>query len=182
MDPTILLPAAVTALLVLLAFFVWVSRRRQRTPAISVRPRPVLDGARGRLFEILRAGLPNHRILARVPFSAFLEPRGHPPLELDAQVADFLVCDGTFRVVAVVELADGRRHSERDSLLRDAALPLVRWAADGLPDASEVRETIRDLESLRAMSEHMDDERGDDGRSASPEPTQEPGERREPHL
>ena len=182
MDSTILLPAAVTALLVLLAFFVWVSRRRQRTPTISVRPRPVLDGARRRLYETLQAGLPNHRVLARVPFSVFLEPRGKPPLALGDQIADFLVCDSQFRVVAVAELADGRQHRERDALLRDAALPLVRWAPDTLPVASEVRETIRDLESLRAMSEHVDDDSADDGGGALQDEPPMHGDRREPHL
>ncbi|QIT56672.1 DUF2726 domain-containing protein [Aquisalimonas sp. 2447] len=182
MDFAILLPATVTVLLVLLAFFVWVSRRRQRTPAISVRPRPVLTGAHRRLYETLQAGLPNHRVLARVPFSAFLEPRGKPPLVLGDQIADFLVCDSQLRVVAVAELTDGRQHSERDVLLRDAALPLVRWTADALPVASEVRETIRDLESLRAMSEHVDDDSADHGAGDPPDTAPMQGDRREPRL
>ena len=185
MDPTILIPATVIALFALLAFFVWVSRRRERTSPVSVRPKPVLDTARRRLFETLHAGLPNHRVLAQVPFSAFLEPRaggGRTPLSLHDQVADFLICDSQFRVVAVVEISEPQQRSARDTLLRDAALPLMRWSANALPDASEVRETVRDLESLQAMSDQVADTAPAHGDASVAEQDPPRGNRREPHL
>lgn len=186
---TVYIPAAVTALLVLLAFFVWTARRRRRTPRISVRPREVLTPAQQRLYRTLCAGLPNHHVLAQVPFAAFLEPRSQseqPPVPLSGQWADFLICDPAFRVVAVVELGAGQRSAQHDELLRDAALPLIRWQDNALPDASEVRETVRDLESLRTLGEHVGNpEPGPETGPADPMDADEDAagrRRREPHL
>lgn len=186
---TVYTPAAVTALLILLAFFVWNARRRRRTPRVSVRPREVLTATQQRLYRTLCAGLPNHHVLAQVPFATFLEPRGQgekPPIPLSGQWADFLICDQAFRVVAVVELGTGQRSTQHDELLRDAALPLIRWQDNALPDASEVRETVRDLESLRTLGEHIGDpEPGPESPAADPADAAEDDagrRRREPHL
>lgn len=182
------IPAALVAVTALLGLFVWNARRRNRGHVIGVRPRRVLDGAPAHLYRTLCAGLPNHHVLARVPFSDFMEPRkGHSGLQaaLAGYRADFLVCDSSFGVVAVIDAGSEPRDAKRDALLRDAALPLIRWPANQAPDASEVRETIRDLESLRTLSESLDAPadpgvtaaRPDAGTTAS-----EDGGRREPHL
>lgn len=174
---SIFLPAAMTALFVVLFLAVWIARRRGRTPSASVRARPVLEGSQRQLYRTLAAGLPNHHVLASVPFSRFLALRegGNSGIgSLDGHIADFIVCGEDFRVVAVVEINGREARAERDALLRDAALPLVRWHADSLPDASEVRETIRDLESLNAMSEHVAMEDAPGARSAKGRERQEP--------
>ncbi|WP_290633693.1 DUF2726 domain-containing protein [Aquisalimonas sp.] len=155
---TFIIPGAFTLLLILLFVIGWNARRRKLTPTVSVRAQPLLEGNQRQLYRILRAGLPNHHVMARVPFSAFLAPRngsGRRGPALHTMLADFVICDSSFQVVAVVELTTNVHPGDRDSLLRDAALPLVRWAPDALPDASEVRETINDLESLQAMSERV---------------------------
>lgn len=155
---TFIVPGAFTLLLILLFVIGWNARRRRSTPTASVLAQPLLEGNHRQLYRTLRAGLPNHHVMARVPFSAFLAPRGggrRRGFNLHTILADFVICDGGFRVVAVVELTTTAHQGERDALLRDAALPLVRWAPDALPDASEVRETIHDLESLQAMSERV---------------------------
>ena len=153
-----LIPALVAVLAVILFVMVWISHRRRTTPPRSVRPEPVLDGPVARLYRILVAGLPEHHVLAAVPFDAFLVPltrgRGKVP-PLAGHRADCLVCDTAFRVVAVVEVDRGEREAARDALLRDAALPVLRWPADGLPHAAEIRETIAELESLRVLSRSM---------------------------
>lgn len=155
---TFIAPGAFTLLLILLFVIGWNARRRKLTPTASVRAQPLLEGNHRQLYRTLRAGLPNHHVMARVPFSAFLSPRGGSRRrgpDLHTILADFVICDGSFQVVAVVELTTTAHPGARDSLLRDAALPLVRWSPEALPDASEVRETIHDLESLQAMSERV---------------------------
>ena len=182
------LVAALVGITALLTLFVWNARRRNRGPIIGVRPRRVLDGAQAHLYRTLCAGLPNHHVLARVPFNAFMEPRkANPRLRsaLAGYRADFLVCDSNFAVVAVIDAGSEARDTERDTLLRDAALPLIRWPANEAPDASEVRETIRDLESLRALSESLEapsDPGLTPSRSETGTTTGEHGGRREPHL
>ncbi|WP_290651927.1 DUF2726 domain-containing protein [Aquisalimonas sp.] len=152
---TILVPAGITLLLIVLVLLLWKARRRRRSPTGGVRPCAVLEGNQRRLYRTLKAALPDHHVLARIPFATFLTPRnsGEPqPLALETQLADFVICDSEFRVVAVVEMGIAEHRSERDALLRDAALPLVRWSVNTLPDIDEIRETIQDLESLHAMS------------------------------
>lgn len=182
------LPAALVGITALLALFVWNARRRNRGHIIGVRPRRVLDGAQAHLYRTLRAGLPNHHVLARVPFNAFMETRkANPTLQsrLAGYRADFVICDSNFEVVAVVDAGTEKRDPGRETLLRDAALPLIRWPASEAPDASEVRETIRDLESLHALSESLEAESDPGLTTTRPETgttTSEDGGRREPHL
>ncbi|SEO91797.1 DUF2726 domain-containing protein [Aquisalimonas asiatica] len=184
---TFIMPGAFTLLLILLFVIGWNARRRKLTPTASVRAQALLEGNQRQLYRILRAGLPNHHVMARVPFSAFLAPRDDRQRrrpDLNAILADFIVCDSGFNVVAVVELTTNAHPGERDSLLRDAALPLVRWTPDALPDASEVRETIHDLESLHAMSERVaaDAEHDDEPARSRRTKAASAARRREPRL
>jgi len=85
-------------------------------------------------FIKLREALPEHIILAQVAFSAFMTAQGYTTRNLfNRKVADFVVLDRAFNIVAIVELDDSSHKgkekidAERDALIREAGFRVVRY-------------------------------------------------------
>lgn len=85
-------------------------------------------------FIKLREGLPEHIILAQVAFSAFMTAQGYATRNLfNRKVADFIVLDKAFNIVAIVELDDSSHKgkekfdAERDALIQEAGFRVVRY-------------------------------------------------------
>ena len=85
-------------------------------------------------FIKLREALPEHIILAQVAFSAFMTAQGYATRNLfNRKVADFVVLDKAFNIVAIVELDDSSHKgkekidAERDALIREAGFRVVRY-------------------------------------------------------
>lgn len=85
-------------------------------------------------FIKLREALPEHIILAQVAFSAFMTAQGYATRNLfNRKVADFVVLDRAFNIVAIVELDDSSHKgkekidAERDALIREAGFRVVRY-------------------------------------------------------
>jgi len=85
-------------------------------------------------FMKLREALPEHIILAQVAFSAFMTAQGYTTRNLfNRKVADFVVLDKAFNLVAIVELDDSSHKgkekidAERDALIREAGFRVVRY-------------------------------------------------------
>ena len=184
-------------LLAVLAIIIWVRLRVRagfRRQPIRVRPRPLLDEARVGVFRTLTRALPEYLVFPAVSYSGFLLPhsgkgggRGKPAdadilATLHAYNADFLICRPDTSVVAVVRLQlDGGIDTEAEALLREAAIPLLRYDPTQPMDESELHETVRDLETLSAVD--VDEAGGEAGgerprrraaRRGSPERRQEP--------
>lgn len=106
-------------------------------------------------FRMMKA-LPELVILAQVQYSHFLglKKGAHNPLSvlnsLQHKSADFLVCDKSLTVLAVIELHDAgpARRSRRitdatkDAVLKVAGIRLIRWSVNEMPDAAGIRETF----------------------------------------
>jgi very-short-patch-repair endonuclease len=95
-------------------------------------------------FLRLKEALPEHFILAQVAFSAFMTARGYATRNLfNRKVADFVVLDSQFKLIAVVELDDAShrnqaaRDASRDALLAEAGLSVIRYAQT--PALSKIR-------------------------------------------
>ncbi len=113
------------------------------------------------LFGRLKAALPDHVILSQVSFSQFLFTKGGDRkqnfarfAEARQKVADFLVCDPSFRIVRVIELDDRSHRQEkderRDAILKEAGLKVVRWKISNIPNAETIR---RDILGKRLLNE-----------------------------
>ena len=104
-------------------------------------------------ITLLRA-LPDHMILAQVPLSRFLRvPTRYSYAEWMARVgqlcADFVVCDTSSKVMAVVEVRPaaqsdrGRKRFERmGRVLQAAGVQLHVWSEQSLPSVTAVREML----------------------------------------
>lgn len=106
-------------------------------------------------FRLVKA-LPDCVILAQVQYSRFLGIRKgtHNPLSvlnsIQHKSADFLVCDKSLAVLAVIELDDAshtrrsRRVSDakKDAVLKVAGIRLLRWQASDMPDAETIQQAL----------------------------------------
>ena len=92
----------------------------------------------------LTQSLPDFVVLAQVSFGALLTAKTYAARNrFDRKIADFVICDKAFQVIAVVELDDashkGKRaqDSDRDALLIQAGYRVLRY--DNVPDIDKVK-------------------------------------------
>jgi very-short-patch-repair endonuclease len=85
-------------------------------------------------FMKLKEALPEHIILAQVAFSAFMTAQGYATRNLfNRKVADFVVLDKAFNIVAIVELDDSSHKgkekfdAERDAFIQEAGFKVIRY-------------------------------------------------------
>lgn len=121
-------------------------------PTKPVAKAPLTD-SEVRLFILLMEALPDCVILAQVDMKAILEvnKRKDPSSfnKVTQKSLDFVICRPDFSIVAAVELDDPShdnddaryRDAEKDRLMRDALIPLVRFDVRDMPtlDAIIVR-------------------------------------------
>ena len=95
-------------------------------------------------FMKLREALPEHIVLAQVSFSAFMTAKGYPTRNLfNRKIADFVVLDKKFNIVAIVELDDSShkgkedQDAERDALIAEAGHRVIRYKRT--PDFEQVK-------------------------------------------
>lgn len=121
------------------------SRFKLKSPLLGVRAQE--------LYRLLVQALPDHVILAEVAFSQMIKVSGGTDREdfrkfLTARqkVADFVVCDKAFSVVAVVELDDSThsaaKDAKRDEIIREAGSKTIRWNVSRLPNADAIRRQV----------------------------------------
>ncbi|MBD9403869.1 DUF2726 domain-containing protein [Acidovorax sp. ACV02] len=99
------------------------------------------------MYNRLVQALPERVVLAQVSFSALLTARAYAVRNtFDRKVADFVVCDAAFQVIAVVELDDSshkgraKEDSARDALLSDAGYRVIRYPR--VPDIDRVKSDL----------------------------------------
>ena len=166
MDP---IYVSVIALLCALPLVWWLAKRqnpsvRPETPAerldtlIGWPPEPtrILRSSERLAFSTLKLALPGYLILAQVPLARFLTvPKRNSYAEwmrrLGNQCIDFVVCDVTSQVVAVVEVrppTDQLDEKVRVRLervaraLKAAKIPLHVWNEEKLPSIEAARDKI----------------------------------------
>ncbi len=170
---TVFIPVTALIILALLVLLRLRARYKLRTQPPRVKLQAPLSQMEQACYRTLVRALPGHVIIPGIGYQRFLAPldpvgrRTHHLLqEMQAHTADFLICDTRFQVIAVVSLREQRdKHAE--AMLREAAIPLLRYDINNLPDEDELRETFRDIESLGGMALQLD--HGEPGRPPAPQ-------------
>ncbi len=166
MDPLLI---SVLALVCALPLVWWLARRqgptqRQETPedrldtlaAWPPEPTRVLRSQERLAFSTLKLALPGYMILAQVPIARFINvPKRNSYAEwmrrLGSQCVDFVICDVTSQVVAVVEIRPpveqlgDKLQARLDRLarvLKSANIPIHVWNEERLPTIEAARERI----------------------------------------
>lgn len=116
----------------------------------------VMTTSERKAYAALRAGLPEHIILAQVPLARFLKvPTRHSYSEWLRRVGvlcgDLVVCDSVSQVIAIVDIrvpesqeneSTRQRHARMDRVLKAADIPLHVWREDAIPNATGARNAI----------------------------------------
>jgi hypothetical protein len=166
MDPILI---SVVALLCALPLVWWLARKqgptiRPEMPAERLdtlagwppEPTRILRSSERLAFSTLKLALPGYLILAQVPLARFLTvPKRNSYAEwmrrLGNQCVDFVVCDVTSQVIAVVEvrppidLLDEKVRVRLDRVaraLKAARIPLHVWNEEKLPSIEAAREKL----------------------------------------
>ena len=139
------------------AGLVW-SFRAALKPEPKLFSRKPLTNHEHLLFHLLRGALPDYEILAQVPFNRFLvtKTKGDSDKDINRRfgfmrhkIADFLICEKNFSIVAAVELDDQTydpvRAEKRDRLFSEAGIPTIRWNTKSMPTVQEIQGKIEDL-------------------------------------
>lgn len=95
-------------------------------------------------FNRLREALPDNIVLAQVSFGALLSTSGQGTRNrFNRKIADFVVLDKSFNVVAIVELDDSshkgreKQDADRDAMLKEAGYRIIRYPRT--PDLDKVK-------------------------------------------
>ena len=128
------------------------------TPPIAI-PRRVkerfLEPPETLIYYLLRAGIPDHAVFAKVPLASFVSASGaaadreYQTRQLSQHHVDFVVCDRNMRVVAGLELrhAAGVAAAAGNSrfvaeTLRAVGIRLVEIDGAALPRREEIRKLV----------------------------------------
>ena len=118
--------------------------RRQDSP---LKRRGILNISEQITLMRLKAVLPRHTVLAHVSFDALLTTKfAHTRRKYQGLVADFVVLDQQYQVLAIIEIADEsyvnrlQQKHYQDSLLELAGYRVLRYSA--IPTEQELRKDL----------------------------------------
>ena len=157
MSPTLAwILVLVTACSVGMLAYLLLERRRKGEPPMprqwSLTPRPVFNAQEQRVHRQLREALPQHVILAKLPLVRFCQPTD--PLQvrywydlLGATHVTFAVCDAHGRVLAAIDVDDGRTPARRllqikQSVLATCQIRYARYSAQHTPSVPELQTLV----------------------------------------
>jgi hypothetical protein len=133
--------------------YVLLDRRRKSEPLLpgewSLTPRPVFNAHERRLHRQLREALPQQVVLAKLPLVRFCHPTDPTRVRfwfdlLGAIHVSFAVCTPDGRVLAAIDIDEGRSPARRSVQIKQAVLAAchiryVRYAADHTPSVPELQ-------------------------------------------
>lgn len=134
---------AIVALVALAVFAKQVSKAKAGKGEPPKRKRLMTEREQA-MHNRLTQALPDLVVLAQVSFGALLTAQAYAVRNtFDRKIADFVVCDRAFQVLAVIELDDAshkdkaEKDNARDALLTSAGYRVLRYA--NIPDIDRVR-------------------------------------------
>lgn len=143
----------VTACAVGALAYVLLDRRRKTEPNLPqewlLTPRPVFNAHERRVHRQLREALPQQVVLAKLPLVRFCQPADPTQVRfwfdlLGAIHVSFAVCSPNGRVLAAIDLDEGRNPARRSMQIKQAVLAAchiryVRYAAEHTPSVPELQ-------------------------------------------
>ncbi|WP_205669578.1 DUF2726 domain-containing protein [Acinetobacter sp. MB5] len=134
---------------VVLGAFKKQGNQKERTP---IKGKRILTMNEQPTFLRLKEALPDHIVLAQVAFSAFMTAKGYSTRSLfNRKIADFVVLDQHFNIVAIVELDDSShkgneaQDANRDALIAEAGYEVIRYKRT--PDIQQIKQDFLKLAS-----------------------------------
>ncbi len=113
----------------------------------------LMTAAEQQAYDTLREALPEYMVLSQVPLSRFIKVGTRYSYaewlrRVGNQCADLVVCNGSSKVLAVIEIRSktsdshpraAKRNARKARTLKAAGVALHIWSEQGLPSAAKVR-------------------------------------------
>lgn len=143
----------IVLVVVLIVIAIGQAHLKKASKAGAYKPRQLMTENESEFFGRLVVALPDHYIFPQVALSALIQAAAKDKkraysdfLRIAQQRVDYVVCDRSCQVVAVVEL-DDRTHSRkkdevRDARLQQAGIRTIRFQSNSKPTAVEVRAKV----------------------------------------
>lgn len=119
-------------------------KKKRQTQGEKPKKKRLLTQREEAMFNRLRTALPANAVLAQVSFGALITAKSRPVRNtFDRKIADFVVCNQTMEVLAVIELDDsshkGKEEQDqlRDELLQACGYKVLRYK--NIPDIAQVQ-------------------------------------------
>lgn len=122
--------------------------------------RPVFNQDERRVYRKLRAALPHHVVLCKLPMVRFCQPDDPAEVRywydlLGTMQIGFCICSTSGRVLAAIDLDRRRGHSRRTTKIKQSVLDAcqIRYLhcyANELPSAAELQLLVPEAVSVRA--------------------------------
>jgi very-short-patch-repair endonuclease len=147
MHPPLLLSSIVAVFVVVFLLLVVATAKKTRAGTVQTKAKAVLSRNEQAMYWRLRETFPDQVVLAQVAFSALITSRREHRNRYDRKVADFVVCDKSLAVLAVIELDDsshaGRATQDgaRSALLESAGYRVLRFPR--VPDVEALRAQVQ---------------------------------------
>ncbi|MGY4829969.1 DUF2726 domain-containing protein [Sphaerotilaceae bacterium SBD11-9] len=132
--------------LVVAALYV-LNRKMGATPKEVPRRRRLMATSAQSMYARLREAYPEHVVLARVSFSSLLTASHRRTRDtFNRRVADFVLCNKAFEVLAVIEMDDpsrqdsGEANARSELLLTDAGYTVLRFKT--VPDVAALKAEV----------------------------------------
>lgn len=155
MDLMIIASLVVFCLVMILAYR-HVQRKQQKDSAL--RQKAVLNSNAQLIFSRVKSALPQAYVLAHVSFDALLTTKYlHTRRKYQKMVADFVVLDQDYRVIAVLALDDlnvmkrSKTAAYQDALLDAAGYRVIRYI--GIPESDQLCADLKLKQSFAPDSE-----------------------------
>jgi len=154
--------ALIAILLIFFLFTVSVDRdldRKRNEKELPQRKRAVLTINEQGMYNRLAQALPELIVLAQVSFGSLLYAKSQAARNtFSRKIADFVVCDRAFRVLAIIELDDSSHKGKeaqdagRDAMLTNAGYHVLRYRH--IPDIERVQnDLLPKLKAARAAAQ-----------------------------
>src|SRR5450830_1816235 len=151
------------AVLVLLGFAAVVLQRGRKDSTKTrgaILKKNVLTNREQGMYFRLHEALEGRIVLAQVAFSALLKTSSRQDRNrFDRKVADFVICNKTFEVLAIIELDDASHKNreaqdrERELLLTDAGYRVIRYR--NVPDIDILKNDLSESSVVAAIETGM---------------------------
>lgn len=161
--------ALVLLILLLVALVVWArywantqgkNNHVAKDKEVIIKRRRVLTINEQPTFDCLLLSLPEYRVLAQVAFTSIITTTDPATRNrFNRKVADFVVCDRSFNVVAVIEIDDSSHKSskaadaKRDMFFELAGIKVLRYCKT--PNGDDIRKTIQGIEAIKKINNRV---------------------------
>jgi hypothetical protein len=151
-------PLIILVLILAVAFVIFTKLQGAGIAKDLYKSKPLMTENEKEFFNRLVEALPNHYVFSQVALGALLQPnvKGNNKKYYSVRgtfaqkIADYVVCDQSMSIIAIVEL-DDKTHSndkdgKRDLMLEQAGYKVIRWNSKKKPSAVEIRDKIKSFD------------------------------------